>query len=84
VGPVAVPAPAPQTSGTKEHEMTKTVSRRGGQQYIANESFVINVNGIDKAYHQGRTRVHESDEAYKKAPHLFDLLEDHDESQSYA
>ena len=54
-----------------------TTSRMQGQVYIANESFVANVNGIDKAYHQGRTRVYEGDPVLEQAPHLFDLLDDH-------
>lgn len=62
--------------------MAKTVTRKKSA-YIANESFVMAVGGIDKAFHQGRTRVTEDDEAYQRAPHLFDLLEDHDASQSY-
>ncbi len=48
-----------------------------GQVYIANESFVANVNGVDKAYHQNRTRVYEGDPVLDQAPHLFDMLEDH-------
>ena len=60
-----------------------TTSRMQGQVYIANESFVANVNGIDKAYHQGRTRVYEGDPILEQAPHLFDLLEDHmDDNQA--
>lgn len=55
----------------------RTVSRTRGQVYIANESFVANVNGIDKSYHQGRTRVAEGDPVLEQAPHYFDLLEDH-------
>jgi len=51
--------------------------------YIANESFVASIGGIDKAFHQGRTRAYEGDEVVKKYPHLFDLLEDHDSDQSY-
>lgn len=60
----------------------RTVKRKKSA-FIANESFVMNVGGIDKAFHAGRTRVTEDDEAYLRAPHLFDLLEDHDSSQSY-
>ena len=56
-----------------------TTSRMQGQVYIANESFVADPlkNGIDKAYHQGRTRVYAGDPILEQAPHLFDLLEDH-------
>ena len=55
----------------------RTVSRMQGQVYIANESFVAKVNGVDKAYHQGRTRVAEGDPVLEQAPNYFDLLEDH-------
>jgi hypothetical protein len=48
------------------------------QVYIANESFVAQENGIDVSFHQGRTRRYEDDEIVKRAPHLFDPLEDHD------
>jgi len=61
----------------------KTVQRKKRQVYIANESFVANVGGLDKAFHQNRTRVYEGDEMLERAPHLFDLLEDADESQPY-
>jgi hypothetical protein len=52
-----------------------------GQVFIANESFVANVNGIDKQFHAGRTRVYEGDEILDRCGHLFDLIEDVDESQ---
>ena len=63
--------------------MPQRTVKRKKTAYIANESFVMNIGGIDKAFHQGRTRVTEDDEAYRRAPQLFDLLEDHDASQSY-
>jgi hypothetical protein len=37
-------------------------ARMHRQVYIANQSFVANVNGIDKAFHEGRTRAYEGDE----------------------
>ena len=43
------------------------------QVYVANESFVANIDGIDKAYHQNRSRVREGDPVLEKYPHLFDL-----------
>ena len=58
--------------------MPRTVERKKKQVYIANESFVANVGGIDKQFHAGRTRVTEGDEILERAPHYFDLLEDHD------
>ena len=58
--------------------MPKTVERKKKQVYIANESFVANIKGIDQAFHQGRSRAQEGDEVVVKYPHLFDLLEDHD------
>lgn len=61
----------------------RTTRKQGKQVYIANESFVANIDGIDKAFHQGRTRAYEGDEVVEKYPHLFDLLEDHDADQSY-
>lgn len=51
------------------------------QVYIANESFVTNVDGVDRSYHQGRTRVYEDDPILDRLPHLFDLLEDNDTNQ---
>ena len=60
------------------------IQKPKGQVYIANESFVANVDGIDKAYHQGRTRAREGDPILEQVPHLFDLLEDHDEAQDYS
>ena len=41
--------------------------------YIANESFVANIDGLDKAYHQNRTRVREGDKVLDLYPDLFDL-----------
>ena len=58
--------------------MPRTVERKKKQGYIANESFVANIDGIDKQFHQGRTRAYDGDEVVEKYPHLFDLLEDHD------
>jgi hypothetical protein len=54
------------------------------QVYIANESFVANVNGVDKAFHEGRTRAYEGDEILERCPDYFDRLDDVDASQSYA
>jgi hypothetical protein len=55
-------------------------SRLGGQVYVPNDSFVAqDENGMDKQYHQNRTRVYEGDPILEKAPHLFDLIEDADE-----
>ena len=59
------------------------VTRKAGKIYIANESFVANVNGIDKAFHAGRTRVQEGDEILERCPDYFDELEDHDATQAY-
>jgi hypothetical protein len=61
-----------------------TIIRKGGRIYIANESFVANVDGIDKAFYAGRTRVREGDQILERCPNYFDELEDHDASQSYA
>jgi hypothetical protein len=57
--------------------------RKQGKAYIANESFVMNIDGIDKAFHENRTRAYEGDEVLERAPHLFDELEDVDTAQSY-
>lgn len=57
------------------------IKRKTGKIYIANESFVANVNGIDKQFHAGRTRVYEDDEILKRAPNYFDELEDFDADQ---
>jgi hypothetical protein len=51
------------------------------QVYIANESFVAKIDGIEKAYHQNRTRVREGDKVLELYPHLFD--EDHGDFESY-
>jgi len=48
---------------------------------IANESFVAKENGVEQAFHQGRTRRYEQDDIVQRYPHLFDLLEDVDNSQ---
>lgn len=52
-----------------------------GAMVIANESFVAKENGVEQAFHQGRTRRYETDQIVKDNPHLFDLLEDHDDQQ---
>ena len=51
--------------------------------FIANESFVANIGGIDKAFHEGRTRAREGDEVLERYPQFFDLLDDVDQYQSY-
>ena len=58
-----------------------TVKRKKGNVYIANESFVANVKGIDQSFHAGRTRVNEGDEILERLPQYFDLLEDHTDDQ---
>lgn len=58
--------------------------RKQGKVYIANESFIVNIDGVDKAFHQNRTRAYEGDEVLEKAPNYFDELADVDEGQSYA
>ena len=55
----------------------RTVRRVDQQVYIANESFVANVNGQDKNFMAGLTRVYEGDEILERCPDYFDLLEDH-------
>jgi len=46
--------------------------------YIAAESFVANVDGIDKSFHEGRTRVYEGDPILDRTPdEWWVLLEDH-------
>jgi hypothetical protein len=57
------------------------------QVYIANESFVANLDGNgkpltdgsgqDKQFFQGLTRVYEDDPILDWAPQHFDMLEDH-------
>ena len=66
----------------------KVVQRKKGQVYIANQSFVVSVDGngrvttdgsgITKEFHAGRTRVVEGDPILDHCDGLFDLLEDHD------
>ena len=64
----------------------RTTSRQSGQIYIANQSWVIGLKdgkvvtdgtGVDKSFHEGRTRVYEGDPVYAHMPDHFDLLEDH-------
>lgn len=57
----------------------RTTTRVRGQVFIANESFVANVDGIDKQFHAGRSRVYEGDQILTQVPQYFDLLEDHDQ-----
>lgn len=57
--------------------------RKQGKVYIANQSFVANVDGVDKAFHEQRTRAYEGDKILEQAPDLFDELEDVDTAQSY-
>lgn len=44
------------------------------QLYIANDSFVANIDGIDKAFHAGVTLARAGDKAVELYPHLFDPL----------
>lgn len=46
-----------------------------GKVFIANDSFVMNIGGVDQSFHANRTRVREGHEALVRAPHLFDELE---------
>ena len=55
----------------------RTARRVDQQLFIANESFVANVNGQDKSFMAGLTRVYEGDEILDRCPDYFDLLEDH-------
>jgi hypothetical protein len=67
--------------------------RRTGTIYIANQSFIVNLDsngrvmtdasGIDKSFHEGRTRAYEGDDVVEKMPDLFDELQDVDMAQSY-
>jgi hypothetical protein len=67
--------------------------RKTGKAYLANQSFVVNLDangrvmtdasGIDKSFHEGRTRAYEGDPIVDWAPDWFDELEDVDMAQSY-
>jgi hypothetical protein len=67
--------------------------RKTGRAYIANQSFVVNLDtngkvmtdgsGIDKSFHEGRTRAYEGDGVVDWMPDWFDELEDVDMAQSY-
>jgi hypothetical protein len=67
--------------------------RKTGKVYIANQSFIVNLDdngrvttdgsGISKAFHEGRTRAYEGDKIIDHAPDYFDELEDVDQSQNY-
>ena len=59
--------------------MPRRPVRKNVTQYIAIESFVANVDGVDKAFHANRTRVYEDDPILDKTPEdWWVLLEDHD------
>ncbi len=69
----------------------RTVSRQQGQIYIANQSFVVNMkdgrvmtdgSGVDKSFHEGRTRAFEGDAIVDHMPDHFDLIEDHQTNPS--
>ena len=77
----AVPAPTRYPPGHKETQIMRP--RKQGKVYIANQSFVANIGGVDQAFHEGRTRAYEGDEVLKIAPNNFDELEDVDTAQSY-
>lgn len=53
--------------------------KKGKQIYIATESFVANVNGRDKVFNEGRSRVYEGDEILARCPDYFILIEDGEE-----
>jgi len=54
--------------------------KKKGQQYIAVESFVANIDGLDKAFHANRTRVYEDDPILARTPEdWWILVEDFDQ-----
>lgn len=55
--------------------MANTVTKR---QFICNEDFIANVDGIDKHYREGISRVYEDDPILERCGHLFDAVEDYD------
>ncbi len=58
--------------------MPRKTAPKGAQIYIAAESFVANVDGVDRQYHEGRTRVYEGDPILERTPEdWWFLLEDH-------
>jgi hypothetical protein len=73
--------------------MARARARKTGKAYIANESFVVNLDdsgrvttdgsGIAKSFHEGRTRAYEGDGVIDHMPDSFDELEDVDMAQSY-
>jgi len=48
------------------------------KQYICNEDFVGNVDGIDKHFREGISRLYEDDPLLERWGHLFDAVEDYD------
>jgi hypothetical protein len=54
---------------------TDTKSR---QAYICNEDFIVNVDGVDKHYREGISRVYEGDPILDRCPALFDIAEDYE------
>jgi hypothetical protein len=73
--------------------MPRPRTRKTGKVYLANQSFIVNIDangnvvtdgsGIDKAFHEGRTRAYEGDGVLDHAPDYFDELEDVDTAQNY-
>src|SRR5207253_933527 len=53
----AVPAPTRYPPGHKETQIMRP--RKQGKVYIANQSFVANIGGVDQAFHEGRTLAYE-------------------------
>lgn len=51
---------------------------KNAQCYVPTDSFVANVDGVDKQFHEGRTRVYEGDPILERTPDdLWVHLEDH-------
>jgi hypothetical protein len=49
----------------------------------SNGRVMTDASGIDKSFHEGRTRAYEGDDVVEKMPDLFDELQDVDMAQSY-
>ena len=46
--------------------------------FVCNQDFIANVNGVDKHYREGISRVYEGDEILDRCPELFDPIDDYD------
>lgn len=57
--------------------MARQRKTHDGDTYVANDSFIMNIDGVDRPFAENRTYHGELvEKAVAKAPHLFDKIED--------